>query len=358
MHSHGDFAKPRDTNSTPAAGDGRVFVLGYDYVLRAHDGATGELLWQTNPPENYAEGLALLISNETTFIRTEDQRVQARMCYAPAVRYVDGVVLYAPGSSSLIARDGESGEELWRADGATDRVQAIPVWRHEVGTCVITVSRGGTVACLDVCSGERLWELTGKGATIQPIIAGDLLLINETNSGGGQRIAQLGCYRMSNTGAEQLWVNEDEAQLSHARAPARAFHNGRFIVGGWAGPKVRGNGKQERAAIRFFDAETGAVNDSLRRLPLGEGAAATLAPDSMITVVGNLLYIENDSHHSSNPIRTIVDHSTSEAIVQYTSPGSTAAAYGGTVINQPIVDGRLYLRGNDGHIHCYDVTEP
>lgn len=78
----------------------------------------------------------------------------------------------------------------------------------------------------------------------------------------------------------------------------------------------------------------------------------------MITVVGNLLYIENDSHHSSNPIRTIVDHSTSEAIVQYTSPGSTAAAYGGTVINQPIVDGRLYLRGNDGHIHCYDVTEP
>lgn len=240
MHSHGDFAKPRDTNSTPAAGDGRVFVLGYDYVLRAHDGATGELLWQTNPPENYAEGLALLISNETTFIRTEDQRVQARMCYAPAVRYVDGVVLYAPGSSSLIARDGESGEELWRADGATDRVQAIPVWRHEVGTCVITVSRGGTVACLDVRSGERLWELTGKGATIQPIIAGDLLLINETNSGGGQRIAQLGCYRMSNTGAEQLWVNEDEAQLSHARAPARAFHNGRFIVGGWAEPKVRG----------------------------------------------------------------------------------------------------------------------
>ena len=40
-----------------------------------------------------------------------------------------------------------------------------------------------------------------------------------------------------------------------------------------------------------------------------------------------------------------------EAVVEESS-------YGGTVINQPIIDGRLYLRCIDGHIRCYDVTTP
>lgn len=51
---NGDFAKPRGSNNSPAAGDGKVFVLGYDFVLRAHDAKTGKVLWQTEQPEEYA----------------------------------------------------------------------------------------------------------------------------------------------------------------------------------------------------------------------------------------------------------------------------------------------------------------
>ena len=69
----------------------------------------------------------------------------------------------------------------------------------------------------------------------------------------------------------------------------------------------------------------------------------------MVTVVGDLLYVENDSHHQSNTPRTINDLKTNKVLAQYKAPFVTAGGYGGTVVNQPIVD---------GHIRCYDVTTP
>ncbi len=95
------------------------------------------------------------------------------------------------------------------------------------------------------------------------------------------------------------------------------------------------------------------------RGPDGSGMEETsLAPDSMATLVGDLLYVENDSHHQSNTTRTIIDLKTNKVLAQYKAPFVTAGGYGGTVVNQPIIDGRLYLRCIDGHIRCYDVTTP
>lgn len=353
---HGDFAKPRGSNNSPAAGDGRVFVLGYDYVLRAHDAKTGEVLWQTEPPAEYANELQAMITAESNVLRDDKRKIaEARTLFAPPLRYADGIVLYSLNSSTLIAVDGKTGEELWQAKNSIVSRAAVAIWRRDEGACFVAVNRSGTVVCLEARSGKKLWELTGKGETFQPTIAGDLLLINETNTGGGQPVAELGCYRISETGAEQLWVNTEEQQLSHANASVRLFHSGHFIIGSWVGPLSHKNGKkQDRAALRFFDAETGKVDEPLRLLPGVEHTS--LAPDSMVTAVGDLLYIENDSHHQSNTIRTIVDLKTNKVVKQFNAPFVTAGGYGGTVTNQPIVDGRLYLRCTDGHIRCYDVT--
>jgi outer membrane protein assembly factor BamB len=355
---HGDFAKPRGSNNTPVAGDGKVFALGYDFVLRAHDAKTGKVLWQTRPPADYANELQALIAAASNVLREDNGKMiaQARTLYAPPLRYADGVVLYSLDSSTLFAVDGTTGAELWRAKGTMTSREVVAIWRRDGGACFIAVSKSGKVACLEARSGKQLWELTGKGETFQPTVAGDLLLINETNSGKGQPVAQLGCYRMSDTKAEQLWVNTQEQQLTHAAASARLFHRGRFVIGSWAGPLTHKDGKkQTRAALRFFDAKTGKVDEPLRLLPGVE--YTSLAPDSMVTAVGDLLYIENDSHHQSNTTRTIVDLNTNK-VVQYKSPFVTAGGYGGCVINQPIVDGRLYLRCTDGHVRCYDVTVP
>jgi outer membrane protein assembly factor BamB len=327
----GLFAKPRGQNNGPAVGDGRLYALGYGGIMRAFDVGTGEVLWQWGK------------QGKTTL-------------FAPPVRSVDGVVLFSINSRTVIALDGATGEELWQAKDAIDRRQVVAIWRREASSCFITSSRGGTIACIEARSGKRLWELKGKGHIFNPTVGGDLLLINETNSGGGQPVAELACYRMSDTGAEQLWVNKEEAQLSHAAAAAKLFYKDRFIVGSWAGPKThKGGKKQGRAAIRFFDAKTGKVDDTLRMFT--DAGHPSLAPDSMISLVGDLLYIENDSHHTSNTVRTIVDLKTNK-FVQYKSPFVTDGGYGGTVINQPIVDGRLYLRCADGHLRCYDVTAP
>ena len=363
VQSSGDYAKPRGSNNTPAAGDGKVFVLGYDFILRAHDAKTGQVLWQTEQPAGYAEDLQIMLESGSTVIKKLNSRGQpttrttATALYAPPLRYADGVVLYSLNSSTLIAVDGETGKELWQAKNSIVSREVVAIWRRDAGTCFIAVNRSGTVVCLEARSGKKLWELTGKGGTFQPIVAGDLLLINETNTGGGQPVAQLGCYRMSDTGAEQFWVNTEEQQLTHAAASVRLFHSGRFIVGSWAGPLSHKDGKKQgRAALRFFDAETGKVDEPLRLLPGVEHTS--LAPDSMATVIGDLLYVENDSHHQSTTIRTIVDLKTNKVVTQYKAPFETAGGYGGTVINQPIVDGRLYLRCIDGHIRCYDATAP
>lgn len=359
---HGDFAKPRGSNNSPAAGDGKVFVLGYDFILRAHDAKTGKVLWATEPPASYAKDLQIMLETGSTIIRMLNSKGQpttrttATVLYAPPLRYADGVVLYSPDSSTLIAVDGETGKELWQARNSIVSREVVAIWHRDGGACFIAVSRSGNVACLEARSGRRLWELTGKGETFQPTVAGDLLLINETNTGGGQPVAQLGCYRMSDTGAEQLWVNTEEQQLTHAAASVRLFHSNRFIIGSWAGPLSHKDGKKQgRAALRFFDAETGKVDKPLRLLP--EVEYPSLAPDSMVTAVGDLLYVENDSHHQTNTVRTIVNLQTND-LVQYNAPFVTAGGYGGCVINQPVVDGRLYLRCTDGHIRCYDVTVP
>ena len=363
VQSSGDYAKPRGSNNSPAAGDGKVFVLGYDFVLRAHDAKTGKVLWQTKQPDEYAENLQIMLKSGAIGIRDVDgngkvtRKAKATALFAPPVRFADGVVLYSLNSSTLIAVDGESGKELWQAKSSITSRAAVAIWRRgkDKIACFVAGSKGGTIACIEARSGKKLWELTGKGETFHPTVAGDLLLINETNTGKGQPIAELGCYRMSDTGAQQLWVNKEEQQLTHAAASVRLFHSGRFIIGSWAGPLSHKDGKKQgRAALRFFDAKTGEVDEPLRLLPGVEHTS--LAPDSMATIVGDLLYVENDSHHQSNTVRTIVDLKTNKVLAQYNAPFGTAGGYGGTVTNQPIVDGRLYLRCVDGHIRCYDVT--
>jgi len=363
VQSSGDYAKPRGSNNSPAAGDGKVFVLGYDFVLRAHDAKTGKMLWQTKQPEGYAKNLQIMLKSGAIGIRTLNSKGQpttktsATALFAPPVRYADGVVLYSLNSSTLIAVDGETGKELWQAKKSITSRAAVAIWRRgkDKSTCFVAGSKEGTVSCFEARSGKKLWALTGKGETYHPAVAGDLLLINETNTAKGQPVAKLGCYRMSDAGAEQLWVNKEEQQLTHANASVRLFHSDRFIIGSWAGPLSHKDGKKQgRAALRFFDAKTGKVDEPLRLLPGVEDTS--LAPDSMATLVGDLLYVENDSHHQSNTTRTIIDLKTDKVLAQYNAPFMTAGGYGGTVINQPIIDGRLYLRCTDGHIRCYDMT--
>jgi len=68
---------------------------------------------------------------------------------------------------------------------------------------------------------------------------------------------------------------------------------------------------------------------------------------------------------SRSPLRTLALSllmSVSASAVQaadWTQYGSirTSGGYGGTTVNHPVVDGRLYMRCADGKIRCYDVSK-
>ena len=328
----GIFAKPRGSNNTPAAGDGRIYVMGYDAIMRALDATTGEQLWQY--------GAA---AEKTTF--------------APPVRYADGVVLYLRGSG-VTALDAATGEKLYHIKDAITSREAVAIWRHADKTYFITSSDSrsktpGQIKCFEAKTGKIIWQLEGKYLTFNPIVDGDYLLINETGTRISKgTLAVLGMYKLSLTGAKQLWTLTDERYISNADNISRVIHDGKVIIGGRCGGTRKDGSKQERGALMIIDAESGKMLNFLKTF---EGSKqGHIAKDGMIIHLGDLLFIENDSHHESNVIKTIYDLKTGTFTQHF--PIKTSGGYGGTAVNHPVVDGRLYMRCADGKIRCYDVT--
>lgn len=331
----GIFAKPRGSNNTPAAGDGRmIYVMGYDAIMRALDATTGEQVWQY--------GTA---ADATTF--------------APPVRYADGVVLYLRGSG-VTALDAATGEKLYHIKDAITSREAVAIWRHAGKTYFITSSDSrsktpGQIKCFEAKTGTVIWTLDGKAPTFNPIVDGDYLLINESTTRlSKDSMAVLGLYQLSLTEAKQLWTLTDERYISNEGNIGRVIHDGKVIVGGrCGGPRKEKSDKQERGALMIIDAESGKMLTFLKTF---EGVEKDhIAKDAMLIHLGDLLFIENDSHHESDVIKTIYDFKT-ETVTQYAST-RTSGGYGGTAVNHPIVDGRLYMRCSDGKIRCFDVTK-
>ena len=131
VQSSGDYAIAW-IHASPAAGDGKVFVLGYDFVLRAHDAKTGKVLWQTKQPDDYAENLQIMLKSGAIGIRTLNSKGQpttktsATALFAPPVRYADGVVLYSLDPARSLLSMAKRVRNCGRPKAVLRRVQRSP----------------------------------------------------------------------------------------------------------------------------------------------------------------------------------------------------------------------------------------
>ncbi len=165
-------------SGSPAVVDGKVFVLGAARFARCIDATSGKDLWEQKLPGEF-----------------RDEMLQS------SFTVIDGVAVIL--AIELFGLDADSGKILWQTSEDTDRqVHSSAVeWKSEKGSRAICNIASGKTICIDVQTGDKLWEINSMANHSTPIVVDDLLLTY-----GSSRKSGLRCFRISDSGAEHQWT--------------------------------------------------------------------------------------------------------------------------------------------------------
>lgn len=180
-------------SSTPACAEGRLFYLGADRAMVCLDAGDGSVRWTTPLPFD-PDGDEPAVSS-------------------PVV--VDGLVVV--GAGRLVAYEATTGRVAWQGDRDHTRgVYSSPtVWRTGTQAFVLAHGGKGRTICLAAPSGREVWQVETFADRSSPTVVGDLLFTY-----GGSRKGGLRCYRLSTSGAEEIWKNQQFADSGSSPAVA------------------------------------------------------------------------------------------------------------------------------------------
>ena len=323
--------KWRGYNPTPTVADGVVYVQGYGNRLYALEAGTGKLLWEHAGAATREVG-----------------RGGRPGATGPVV--LGGLVVFSAGSHS-IALDRKTGAQVWRAPGGN-----LLVWRSKGGDRLIAC-RGRpaplSVACLDPKTGKALWTAktpysTTAGTTVHPILDGDLLLgFDVTVKANVAARAEVIALRLKADGLEEAW-----------RAPAPVPMTDTYGLASGDG-RVYIDGEKETFCLSLSDGK------KLAALP-GVGGART----QVAFIAEGRLFIQPEGRHGGQSFfmvngdpgdfRLLSSPSTGKGnhglSGQWFPPHPHDTAYANQPVINPLVDGRLFVRGHDG-LYCYDLRK-
>ena len=171
--------KGRNCSSTPCVSGGFVFALG-STQLYAVNAETGKLQW-SQPLGSKAPGSSPLV--------------------------LDGVVLVQAGK--LTAYDGGTGKQLWEQAAITGSNASPAVWQNNSARLIVCNSRSELVG-VDPATGAVAWTIPGGGDST-PCIQGDLAAVLSSKDSLG-----FAGYKISATGAQQLWNHPTDARRSQS----------------------------------------------------------------------------------------------------------------------------------------------
>lgn len=164
-------------SGTPTIADGRVFILGAGLVARAIDAETGKDLWRTRLPGEFV-----------------DEFMMSSFAVA------DGVAAVLAGH--LRGLDAATGKLRWEGDPKTTRgIHSSPVvWKAPFGQTFVANVNGQFTICVAANDGRELWRVKSEANLSTPVVEGDYLV-----TFGSSRRAGLRGFKMSESGAEELW---------------------------------------------------------------------------------------------------------------------------------------------------------
>ena len=297
--------KIRDCNPTPYVSDGIVYVVDYAHYLYALDAKSGKLIWDRPGKRGTFSAAKGRLDN-----------------FGPAV--AEGTVLLNCGVG-LVGLDAKTGKELWKGPGGWTLK-----WAHEGREYIILQQWPKTVSCLDPKTGKALWSNTlPRGVTISQdnVLGGDYYVVQDP--------PRVVCYRLSEQGFQQVW---------EAANPPRQ-------VDGWsmtiANKHVYVSGSSETFCLNIENGEkVGTAKAG------GERSHLLFAADDRVFV------LHEQRHGYQRYFMLDGDPKSFRALGGlWNPPHLQDSSYANHSTINPVVDGRLFVRGYDG-VYCFDLRKP
>jgi outer membrane protein assembly factor BamB len=335
---------------TPAYHDGRVFFVGSTQTIYALDAKTGNVLWHIEDTW-WQDRLDLAIASERIIYQTRGVGKQDRS-HGESPIVIDGK-LVVNRNGNLIALNPVDGKELWRVKKSLHKNASAHRWTHQ-GKDYILAYGSDMLRCLDPENGNQLWEAPFyrsspgfSGATI--VVHYSAILDNGHEKGFADDVFRV--QRLSLEGPQELWsvplVQSDDENVRYSEYCAPLILGDKVFISGWPMTSVYDLQTGERLQRFDFPSVVNAghfqgVEDRILAQPDGKHGIVRLVP------------LKNSGDTVTHLPASGVDLNASPNGF-WAGPHPHTTTYG-PYNRHPIVDGRIFIKGNDA-IYCYDLRD-
>jgi outer membrane protein assembly factor BamB len=323
--------KERESDRTPAYGDGRVYIIGRAGFVYAFEAATGKPLWQAPCAGRQPINGELHAAGTGAFSLTAGA----------------GVVLAPSRSGCWAGLDGATGAEKYQVKGAIASWSATRWMDQGKLHFLVPVDRG--VVCIEADTGKELWCENTKLSSRMGVVVQDDWMVAYVDVGSKDTPASaMVGWKLTAGAAQKKW--EIPGLSVNYGVPVSV--NGKRIFGCTNGL----NNPNARLAV--VELATGKVLDERSKVAQDE----LPGNGGYVQAIGNLVLVRLDGSHGGNHFITyaIGDDGKVGKIAHWDpapegSRASTTSYH--HPIHYPLVDGRMFMRRYDG-IYCYDLRKP
>ncbi|MGC9451724.1 MAG: PKD domain-containing protein [Oceanipulchritudo sp.] len=342
--------KSQAQGMTCAYRDGVLYAIGSIGHLDALDARTGAVLWTARLPG--MGGIDTFLSNARAAGSVSGGLPLDGRGGGHSLNVAEDVLLACglEESPNVHGFDTSTGSLKWTRTGINGKMGTPAVWVHGGREYVLVLSEGdpgiqfdSTLRCLDPQDGTEVWMVGGLGSLSRELHVnpGDLLFL-PVDAGNGS--ATWACFELGGSGMTERW-NLGTEWIASPTVGAMAPGGGAFASGG-------------KGWLRALKSPGGAVHDIAVDLPSGAVHYERLSDVGGIQETtqyasDNLVFIANDEQHGTTyPLV----YSTDLSLIGQWYPLHPPATGYSVPWTTPIVDGRIFFRGNDA-IYAYDLRQ-
>lgn len=335
---------------SPAYHDGVVFSMGTTGLLYAYEAATGKKIWESDIGPAHQK--ALQHKADTLAKKT----LPGGMGWDVSLVVANGVLIVPMFDGVDVGLRGvevKSGKTLWEVAKACSRHATPAVWTHDGKQYVLTATVTGKLHLIDPAGGKVLWTVDGLGPNHFSLTPTDKHVFVNAGSttprkeGDDEKYGLLAAYALTPQKATPAWKHPEKPELlfqTWMDSCARRFlavHDGKVYF------RPHGTDKTEKRLV-ILDEATGT---ELAGFVLDSPALQFYPID------GKLLSIRDASHSETELAFITGGPANFKQLTDFWSPPHEQTGAYEVYMEQPVVNGRFYLRTKDGRIACYDLRK-